>query len=57
MTTAATTELADCISTLRKAGENALTNPHVDDFLERGGIVLLHKKHTAPRRVDTTINQ
>ena len=34
MTTAATTELADCITTLKKAGENALTNPHVDDFLE-----------------------
>ena len=34
MTTAATTELADCIATLKQAGENALTNPHVDDFLE-----------------------
>lgn len=34
MTTAATTELADCIATLKQAGENALTNPHVEDFLE-----------------------
>ena len=34
MTTAATTELADCIATLKQAGENALTNPHVDDFIE-----------------------
>ncbi len=34
MITAATTELADCIATLKQAGEHALTNPHVDDFLE-----------------------
>ena len=34
MTTATTTELADCIATLKQAGERALTNPQVDDFLE-----------------------
>ncbi len=34
MTTAATSQLAECIDTLKQAGEQALAQPNVDGFIE-----------------------
>lgn len=34
MTTAATSQLAECMETLKKAGEQALSQTNVDDFVE-----------------------